>query len=196
MRLIFDAEICEALELLLATLSKEQGFQEVVDCITAWQDLVDSGDSALRPLLECLEESDAVVLQRAVAVVNALIRHAPDEAQAFRIKNELSEGSLHWGRWDRKCWRHLRASVRENTEDVVSVPSDKRSMWGERRPAVWTDEPVLLLEDIHAPEEERRPNKSERLHGTEPTVLYAVVVFSKSTPKPAVLPKKLNLHFK
>lgn len=91
MRLIFDAEICEALELLLATLSKEQGFQEVVDCITAWQDLVDSGDSALRPLLECLEESDAVVLQRAVAVVNALIRHAPDEAQAFRIKNELSE---------------------------------------------------------------------------------------------------------
>ncbi|XGW18776.1 hypothetical protein V3C99_002961 [Haemonchus contortus] len=90
MRLIFDAEICEALELLLATLGDENGFHEVVDCITAWQDLIDSEESALRPLVECLDDDDTVVLQKAIALVNALILHAPDEARAFRIRNELS----------------------------------------------------------------------------------------------------------
>ncbi|PIO66321.1 hypothetical protein TELCIR_11970, partial [Teladorsagia circumcincta] len=84
------AETCEALELLLTTLGQENGFHEVIDCITAWQDLIDSEDSALRPLVECLDDDDTVVPQRAIALVNALVRHAPDEARAFRIKNELS----------------------------------------------------------------------------------------------------------
>ncbi|VDL76687.1 unnamed protein product [Nippostrongylus brasiliensis] len=90
---ISEAEIGDALELLLETFHEEGGFQEIVDCITAWQDLVDSEDSALRPLLDCLDEDDVELLQPSIAVVNALIRHAPDEARAFRIKNELTGSS-------------------------------------------------------------------------------------------------------
>ncbi|KAJ1349020.1 hypothetical protein KIN20_004462 [Parelaphostrongylus tenuis] len=86
----YYCDVIEALELLQSTLNEDNGFQEVIDCITAWQDLVDSEDSALRPLLECLNENDAAVSRKAIALVNALIRHAPDEACAFRIKNELA----------------------------------------------------------------------------------------------------------
>ncbi|KAK6742473.1 hypothetical protein RB195_010003 [Necator americanus] len=91
MQLLFESEINEALEFLQSTAGKQGGFQPVIDCVAAWQDLIDSSDSALRPLLECLDDNDPLVVRGALRVVNALIRHAPDKARAFRIKNELSE---------------------------------------------------------------------------------------------------------
>ncbi|CAJ0598092.1 unnamed protein product [Cylicocyclus nassatus] len=90
MQLIFESEIAEALDLLQSSLDEPDGFEQVVDCVAAWQDLIDSSDSALRPLLECLEDDEAAVVLRALRVVNALIQKAPDKARAFRIKNELS----------------------------------------------------------------------------------------------------------
>ncbi|EYC16018.1 hypothetical protein Y032_0035g3097 [Ancylostoma ceylanicum] len=91
MQLIFESEISEALELLQSFLDKQGGFDQVVDCITAWQDLIDSSDSALRPLLECLDDEDPAVIRGALGVVSALLRNAPDKGRAFRMKNELTE---------------------------------------------------------------------------------------------------------
>ncbi|VDM75214.1 unnamed protein product [Strongylus vulgaris] len=87
---VHESEISEALDLLHSSLDKPDGFEQVVDCVAAWQDLIDSSDSALRPLLECLDDDEPAVILGALRVVNALIHKAPDEARAFRIKNELS----------------------------------------------------------------------------------------------------------
>ncbi|VDM81870.1 unnamed protein product [Strongylus vulgaris] len=89
-KLFSESEISEALDLLHSSLDKPDGFEQVVDCVAAWQDLIDSSDSALRPLLECLDDDEPAVILGALRVVNALIHKAPDEARAFRIKNELS----------------------------------------------------------------------------------------------------------
>ncbi|KAK5964707.1 FH2 domain-containing protein [Trichostrongylus colubriformis] len=157
MRLIFDAETCEALELLLTTLGDENGFHEVLDCITAWQDLIDSEDSALRPLVECLDDDDSVVPQKAIALVNALIRHAPDEARAFRIKNELTvldyKGHLEHLKIgaDPKVLSEIQHFYRLSRFDNLEESSHLRNPPSEANEAMMPDDPLShLLADLEA----------------------------------------------
>uniref|UniRef100_A0A1I7XJQ4 HEAT repeat domain-containing protein n=1 Tax=Heterorhabditis bacteriophora TaxID=37862 RepID=A0A1I7XJQ4_HETBA len=87
--LIFESEILTALRLLLTALQRGR-FDDAVDCITAWQDLTDSNDSPLCPLLECLQDEDQSIVTEAIRVISGLVLHAPDSVREFRIKNELA----------------------------------------------------------------------------------------------------------